>query len=252
MTIDATTSEAVSVVPDRTPEMARSVSVVGARLMKAADFDAQLSAQAVRTRAQAKADDIVKNTLERATKIEGAARDKGERLGLERYAAAMLELESARTQLLEHAEPQLIQYVFSVVRQLLPSLPANLVTESMVLQLIRRESRARGVQLRVSPSELEFALSRCEQWRNQGKNGTMTIAIEVKPDAALEPGTCVMKSEFGTVTARIREQLDVLEQNALAAISLLPEGALDAAKPKPRKPRRVATEKSQTGESADA
>lgn len=205
--------------------VADTARVIGARVMKAHEFDAQLSAQAVRQRAEAKAEQIVKNTLERAVKIEEAARQKGERLGLEKFSLQLVELEQAKLRFERDAELQLIQHVFSVVRQLLPSIPVNMVTDDIVRQLIRREGRGRSLQLRVAPSQLEFALGRADGWCREAKGDGARVAIEIKADASLAPDSCVMKSEFGSVTACLSDQLDILEKNAVAAMAFVDKGA---------------------------
>jgi flagellar biosynthesis/type III secretory pathway protein FliH len=223
---------------------AKNVSRIVPRLVKAAEFDAQLSAQAIRKRAEMKADQIIKETLERAAKIEEAARYKGEQLGLQRYATAMLELEQARNRFAREAELQLVKSVFSVVKQLLPSLPANVIVEDLALQLIRREGRSRAVQLRVSPAQVEYATTRVAAWSHEGRAGHATIVIEIKADASLDADTCVLKSEFGTVTARLVEQLGALEKNAVAAINVIDGEAVAAASEPTAKTRSRARSKS--------
>lgn len=221
------------------PKAASTARVFGARLVKAADFDAQLSAQAIRKRAEAKAEQIVQVTLERAARIEEAARQKGQQLGLEKFAVQLAELEQTKLRFERDAEQQLIQHVFAVLRQLLPSIPSNLVTDSIVRQLIRREGRGRRLQLRVAPGELEFALSRAEAWSLEGKDDGVRMTIEIKADASLAPDTCVMKSEFGSVTASLSAQLDILEKNAVSAIAFVEESPVPAL-PKPRAKRAKA------------
>jgi flagellar biosynthesis/type III secretory pathway protein FliH len=226
------------------PAVAASVRVTGARVMKAHEFEAQLSAQAIRQRAEAKAEQIVKTTLERAVKIEEAARIKGERLGLEAFSQQLVELEQTKLRFEREAEQQLIQHVFSVVRQVLPSIPSNLVTDDMVRQLIRREGRGRSLQLRVSPGEVEFALGRAEAWCREARDDGTRIAIEIKADASLPANSCVMKSEFGSVTACLADQLDILEKNAVAAMAFVDNGAT-AAPPKTRTRRTKAAGKTE-------
>jgi type III secretion system HrpE/YscL family protein len=219
------------------PAVAATARVLGARVMKAYEFDAQLSAQAIRQRAEAKAEQIVKTTLERAVKIEEAARQKGERLGLEKFSLQLVELEKAKLRFERDAEQQLIQHVFSVVRQLLPSIPSNMVTDDIVRQLIRREGRGRSLQLRVAPSEVDFAVGRADAWCREAKDDGARIAIEIKADASLAADSCVMKSEFGSVTACLADQLDILEKNAVAAMAFVDNGA--AATPAKTRARRT-------------
>lgn len=189
------------------------------RLVKAKEFDAHLSAQAIRKRAEARADQIIKDTLARAAEIEAAARVKGEQIGLQRYADALMSLDQARGSFVSDAEQQLISSVFSVVKQLLPTLPAHLVTEDIVAQLIRRDAHSRDIQLFVPISQLEYATSQLDSWRIEAGAARGPFSIEVKGDARLDVDVCVLKSEFGSVTANLAEQLAAMEKSARAAFS---------------------------------
>lgn len=189
------------------------------RLVKAKEFDAHLSAQAIRKRAEARADQIIKDTLARAAEIEAAARVKGEQIGLQRYADALMLLDQARGSFVSDAEQQLISSVFSVVKQLLPTLPAHLVTEDIVAQLIRRDAHSRDIQLFVPISQLEYATSQLDSWRIEAGAARGPFSIEVKGDARLDVDVCVLKSEFGSVTANLAEQLAAMEKSARAAFS---------------------------------
>lgn len=202
--------------------VAASVSMPGLRLVKAKDFAAQLSAQVIRKRAEANADQLIKDTLVRAAGIETAARLKGEQIGLQQYAAALLALEEARKCFAHNAEKQLVVSVFAVVRQLLPTLPDHLLTEEIAVQLIRRDTMSRTIQLFVPPPQLEYAASRLDAWRHEAGGARVTFSIEVKGDGRLAPDVCVLKSEFGSVTANLAEQLAALEKSAQAALSSSP------------------------------
>lgn len=189
------------------------------RLVKAKEFDAHLSAQAIRKRAEARADQIIKDTLARAAEIEAAARVKGEQIGLQRYADALMSLDQARGTFVSDAEQQLISSVFSVVKQLLPTLPAHLVTEDIVVQLIRRDAHSRNIQLLVPISQFEYATSQLDSWRLEVGAARGPFSIEVKGDTKLDADVCVLKSEFGSVTANLAEQLAAMEKSARAAFS---------------------------------
>lgn len=196
----------------------RTVSMPRVRLVKAKEFAAHLSAQAIRKRAETRADQIVKETLVRAAEIEVAARLKGEQIGLQRYADALVSLNQARNTFARDAESQLIASVFSVVRQLLPTLPANLITENTVIQLIRRDARSRAIQLIVPTAQMEYANSQLDVWRLAAGSAREPFSLEVKADAELDADVCVLKSEFGSVTANLSEQLATLEKSARTAL----------------------------------
>jgi flagellar biosynthesis/type III secretory pathway protein FliH len=198
--------------------VASAVSMPRARLVKAKEFEAHLSAQAIRKRAEAHADQIVKETLMRAAEIEAAARIKGEQIGLQRYADALASLDQARGSFARDVESQLIASVFSVVRQLLPTLPAKLITEDIVIQLIRSDARSRAIQLIVPIAQVEYANSQLDVWRLAAGSARGLFSIEVKGKAQLDPDVCILKSEFGSVTASLSEQLAALEKSARAAL----------------------------------
>ena len=213
-----------------------AVSMPRVRLMKAQEFEAQLSGQAIRRRAEAHADQIVKDTLVRAAEIEAAARVKGEQIGLQRYAEALASLEDARNTFARDAERQLIASVFSVVRQLLPMLPGNLITEDIVMQLIRSDARSRAIRLIVPVAQIEYARSQLDAWRLVAGSARGPFSIEVTGDAELQPDVCILKSEFGSVTATLSQQLAALEKSARNALEASLEKPLLG---KPRSPARA-------------
>jgi len=198
---------------------ASAVSMPRVRLVKAKEFEAHLSAQAIRKRAETRADQIVKETLVRAAEIEVAARVKGEQIGLQRYVDALVLLSQAKNTFERDAESQLIASVFSVVRQLLPALPANLITENMVTQLIRNDARSRAIELIVPLAQTEFANAQIDVWRVAAGNARGPFLLEVKGDAQLDSEVCILKSEFGSVTANLSEQLAALEKSARTALN---------------------------------
>ncbi len=189
------------------------------RLVKAKEFEAHLSAQAIRKRAEAHADQLIKDTLVRAAAIEAAARLKGEQKSLLQYAESVAALETARSSFVHDAEHQLVASVFAIVKQLLPTLPEHLVAEDIVLQLIHHDTKSRAIKLFVPPAQLEYAASRTDAWRVEAAESRSAFSIEVKSDGSLATDMCVLKSEFGTVTANLAEQLNAMEASALASLS---------------------------------
>lgn len=219
--------------------LATTVSMPRVRLVKSKEFEAQLNAQSIRKRAEERADLIVKETLVRAAEIEAAARIKGEQIGLRRYAGDLLALDQARKTFASDVESQLIASVFSVVQQLLPTLPANLIMEDTVINLIRGDARSRTIQLIVPPAQVAYACSRIEAWRGAAGSARGSFSIEVKGDAQLGPDVCMLKSEFGSVSANIHEQLAALEESASAALvspSVQSQSPARISKPKSKSP----------------
>ena len=201
-----------------TPALAASVSMPVLRLVKAKEFEVQLSVQAIRKRAETNADQLIKDTLARAAAIEAAARLKGEQKGLQQYAESLAALETARSNFTRDAEHQLVSSVFAIVKQLLPTLPEHMITEDIVLQLIRCDAKSRAIKLFVPQAQLEYATSRMDAWRLEAAESRPAFSIEVKFDGSLAPDMCVLKSEFGTVTANLAEQLNAMEASARAAL----------------------------------
>ena len=219
-----------------TSSAASAVSMPRVRLVKAKEFEAHLSAQAIRKRAETRADQIVKVTLVRAKEIEAAACVKGEQIGLQRYADALVSLDQARNTFARDAESQLIASVFSVVRQLLPTLPASLITENTVIQLIRQDARSRAIQLIVPTAQVEYANSQLDVWRLAAGSARGPFSLEVKGDAQLDSEVCILKSEFGSVTANLSEQLAALEKSARTALDsspVQPPASTRVSKPRP-------------------
>ena len=236
-----------------TSSAASAVSMPRVRLVKAKEFEAHLNAQAIRKRAETRADQIVKETLVRAAEIEVAARVKGEQIGLQRYADALVSLDQARNTFTRDAESQLIASVFTVVRQLLPTLPASLISENTVIQLIRQDARSRAIQLIVPIAQVEYANAQLDVWRQAASGARGPFSLEVKGDAQLDSEVCILKSEFGSVTANLSEQLAALEKSARTALDSSSEKLPPSTRvSKPRPPGRVKVASTSEGVDGDA
>jgi flagellar biosynthesis/type III secretory pathway protein FliH len=182
-----------------------------ARIISARDADErQLSAQTLRG-ARERAAALEDQAKEAAKQLRESAKKLGQLDGLKQYQSALFALEAERSALREAISSEAITHVFAVINQLLPSIPKDIVTESMVRETLKRVRGTHAIELRVNPAQMASAQSVLNACISE-----MSVPVIVKADATLTEDECVVMGETGSLKASLNEQLTALEQNVRA------------------------------------
>jgi flagellar biosynthesis/type III secretory pathway protein FliH len=170
----------------------------GPTVLPAAVADAVERARAIVQRAEALAEAIREDALQRA---RGQARAE--------LAAQLLQLAAGRDEQLAALEPQVVELALLAARRIigeeLTVRPARVA--DMVAPLLARVRRARQVTLRAHPDD-RAQLEACLAPLRARSELSGSLALESDPQLAR--GDCVVISDAGVLDARIDTQLDAL------------------------------------------
>ena len=149
---------------------------------------------------------------------EEAAALRAEAMEKVAHAVEVLRLQGER--LSEQVRSDALEIGFLVARRILE---AELSTSpdalfSLVRSAVRKAGESRRVVVRVHPEHLTLV----EGAVASGEAGVSAARVEVAADGGLEPGDCVVETDFGTVDGRLRTRLEELFR---AARTSLEEGS---------------------------
>jgi type III secretion system HrpE/YscL family protein len=159
--------------------------------------------------ARARADALLEAARADAERIRETAREQGRQAGRAELAAELLRATHAHERALAALEPQAIAVALQAAKQLLAAEVSARPEQirAIVAPLLTRLRRARSLLLRVHPDDRPAL----EPWLAAARaQGTLPAELTVEPDAALTRGGCVLRSEIGTLDARVETQLAAL------------------------------------------
>lgn len=136
-----------------------------------------------------------------------------------------------RKDILDSLEGQVVELAILVVRRVVKVLSENqknIVINNIIQALHRLKSRS-DIVIRVNLSDLEFATEHTNMFiREIEGDGKLTLA----EDSSVEPGGCIVETDFGEIDARISSQLNEIESRIrdLLPISVRPSSLDDSTK----------------------
>ena len=168
---------------------------------------AVLPAQLLDARARANA--LLAAARQDAERMREAAREQGRQAGRAELAGELLRTTQAHEQAVAALEPQAIAIALQAAKQLLgaevSARPEQI--RAIVAPLLARLRRARTLVLRVHPDDRPAL----ESWLQAAQaRGAAPAELSLESDAALTRGGCVLRSEIGTLDARVETQLAAL------------------------------------------
>lgn len=161
--------------------------------------------------AGAEAAAILENARRQAQADRERARAEGYREGLAHWTEAVLRVTEARDSSLRDCERQLIELATSVARKIIGAElsldPASIV--AIVRQALSGVRREKSLTIEVHPSHLEAIRAKLKALA-EAIGGARDL--HVAADSSVEPGGCVVQTEFGVIDARLDVQLEVLRE----------------------------------------
>jgi flagellar biosynthesis/type III secretory pathway protein FliH len=145
-----------------------------------------------------------------------AAAAEARREALERVAQALEMLRSEAARLAEQARADALEIGFQVARQILETevraSPEPLF--ALVKAALRRTGDSRRVSLRLSPDDA--ARIQTDAGR-AAMEGITAARVEVFPDPSLQPGDCLVETDYGRIDGRLETRLGELKRAVEAA-----------------------------------
>lgn len=151
---------------------------------------------------------ILETAREQARVVLEGARRQGEEEGRAVYVRGLAQALDALDQFYARAEPEIVSLAMAVARKIIG---AELATSPDTVLLIVREAltsgrRARRIEIKVNPSD-------APRVRAGNLNLASSCEVEITATAGIEPGGCIIETEFGIIDARLETQLRVIEQS---------------------------------------
>jgi flagellar assembly protein FliH len=168
------------------------------------------------TQAEQKRQEI-QDASEKAGHEAGFAEGKAEvdRL-IERTQVILERAQTKRQEIMDEAEQQIVDLVLLIARKVVKNISetqSGVVTANIVQAL--RKVRARGtVIIRVNTADLKLTTEHVKDFLKSFEN---VESIQVHEDSTVDPGGCIIETDFGEVDARISSQLSELETKILQA-----------------------------------
>ncbi|MCR5289592.1 MAG: flagellar assembly protein FliH [Treponema sp.] len=197
-------------------------------------------AQALKDAAQAQADEILRQAQEQADKliaeatakqekIESESKDTGYAEGydkgyadgnaevdrlIDRLHVMMTALLNRREEILSETEQQIVELVILMARKVVKVLSENQKTVVLnnVLQALKKVRGKGAVSIRVNLADLKLTTEHIQTFISRVEN---VSKIQVLEDSSVEPGGCIVDTDFGSIDARISSQLHELEQKII-------------------------------------
>ena len=146
---------------------------------------------------------------------EGYANGKAEvdRL-IERTQLVLERAQDKRGEILVETEKEIISLVLLIARKIVKVISESQrdVVVSNVLEALRKVRTRGTVIIRVNLSDLKLATEYTKEFIEALEGGS---SIQVMEDSTVDPGGCIIETDFGEIDARISSQLAELESRIL-------------------------------------
>lgn len=180
------------------------------RVIRARVLDELAEIEVSLQQAQAYAEQIRAEALQRGEDAIAQARDTGRAEG---YAEVLQDIARARqlyAQTMDTAEADMVEMAFRlaarIVGDTLARDPARV--QAMVAAVLRRARGKRDILVKVAPQDLQM-LEASGEVLSQQVDG---VAVYFEADDTLTRGGCVIHTESGQIDGRIETQLDIMRR----------------------------------------
>lgn len=192
-----------------------------AGVLNAEEFEARTAAQKIVDEAKRQAQEIVDEANRQKDEIFARARDEARAEVAAQASAEIARAKMQAGQVLASSEGQLIELACRIAEKIIGrDLDRD---REVVLEIcataIESVRQAKAMVLRVNPKDGQLLRERKPRLMELVGR---TLDIAIKDDADIEPGGCVIQTEFGTVDAQLKTQFDMLKS------VLTPEGKKEA------------------------
>lgn len=190
--------------PSRPPAPHKRKKVIDRRNVEATREAARIVADA-----EARANQIIEDAQEQAAQTRQHGFEEGKQEGLAQYTQQIASALMQVRQLEEEIEPSYVQLVRDCVQKIigqeLKMNPEAIV--GVVRNALLDARQQREIIVRVNPADVESL--------NKNKNKLLEIlaranAVEIREDASITRGGCMVMTELGAIDAQLERQLEAL------------------------------------------
>jgi flagellar assembly protein FliH len=184
---------------------------------------AKKEAEEIVAEAEQKAQGIDKDAYERGFqqgKEEGftAGKAEMERL-IERLHTILSRAVERRNQIIEESEMQLVSLVLQIAKKVVKVISENQknVVVNNVIQALRKLKSKADVIVRVNLADVKLTTEHTRDLINKIEN---VQNVQVLEDSSVDPGGCIIETDFGRIDARISSQLNEIEERILELVPI--------------------------------
>jgi len=201
-------------------------------------IDIETEANRVLEQAKADSEMMLQNAREQVSVIEEDARKKGEAAGREEgYGEGQKEAErlverlhvildkaiEKREDMINEAETQMIELVLLISRKVIKVISENQknVVVNNIVQALRKLKSRGDVAVRVNLADLDLATDHTRDFMKMVEN---VKSITILEDTSVDPGGCIIETDFGQIDARITSQLKEIEEKIMELVPIRVKG----------------------------
>lgn len=181
------------------------------RIVKRSVYESGRSAEEILAEARAEAERLIEEARAETSSIRENAVAEGRAEGLREWNQRILEATAARDRSLADAEREILQLAVHIAEKIIGEQlrvePGAIV--SIVAEALKSVRRDKDVSLLVNPEAVAVVEARLEELRRQAPQGAL---FSVRADPSIAPGGCVIRTESGSVDAKLESQLQCLEE----------------------------------------
>ena len=201
-------------------------------------IDAESEAARILAQAQSDAEKLVDDARQRVAAIEEDARKKGEDAGreegfqegrkeaerlIERLHVIIDKAIEKREDMINEAETQMIDLVLLISRKVIKVISENQknVVVNNIVQALRKLKSRGDVAVRVNLADLDLATDHTRDFMKMVEN---VKSITILEDTSVDPGGCIIETDFGQIDARITSQLKEIEEKIMELVPIKVKG----------------------------
>lgn len=226
--IDSAQEEAQKIVQEAEEEAFRQIREKTEQANQAKK-DAEEEYEASKQAAEQERQRILQEAQEEALRLKEEARRKGFEEGreagvesgkaeaqrvIERFHVVLSKAIERRNEIIAESEGQVVSLVLSIAKKVIKVISENQknVVINNIVQSLRRLQQKSDVIVRVNLADVEIATKHKEDIL---KTAERVESITIAEDSTIDPGGCIIETDFGEIDARISSQLREIEDRIL-------------------------------------
>ena len=201
-------------------------------------IEIETEANRVLDQARTEAEKMIQEAQDQVARIEEEARKTGELAGreegfqegrkeaerlVERLHMILARAIEKREEMIDEAETQMIDLVLMISRKVIKVISENQknVVVNNIVQALRKLKSRGDVAIRVNLADLDLATDHTRDFMKMVEN---VKSITVLEDTSVDPGGCIIETDFGQIDARITSQLKEIEEKIMELVPIKVKG----------------------------
>ncbi|MFP4382411.1 MAG: flagellar assembly protein FliH [Spirochaetia bacterium] len=197
------------------------------RIVGEARAEAEKIVKEAEEKKQRESEDARENALKEGRE-EGfrEGREEAERL-IQRLHVILDKAIQRRAEILEESEAQVVQLVLAIAKKVVKVISENQknVVLNNIIQALRKLKSKSDIVIRVNIIDLKLTTQHTKEFMERIESVRNVTVLE---DSTVDPGGCIIETDFGQIDARISSQLREMEERIL---DLLPIRMKEEEKP---------------------